>query len=279
MHGKLYLVSTPIGNLKDITLRAIETLKEVDIIACEDTRRTKKLLTHYCVHNSLISYHEHNELAQSKKLIRKLIDGKNIALVTDAGTPGISDPGYRLIRASIENAIDIISIPGPTACISALTLSGLPTSSFFFLGFLPKTSEKKKGYLENIKDYPHTLVIYEAPKRVINTLKTIYEILGDRNISVSRELTKLYEETTRNKISHVIDQFEKKQNIQGEFVLVLDGYKTHEIDNNIIENELIKQKNKGLSLKDAVNDAKNTLAISKSRIYKLALNIWKNNLD
>ena len=203
MKGKLYIVSTPIGNLEDITLRAIRILNEVDLIACEDTRVTKKLLSHYRIQKPLTTYHEHNEREKAVELLSLLEAGKNIAVVSDAGTPGISDPGYRLVSLASQKGIDVISIPGPSAAIAALSVSGLPTSSFIFFGFLPKSTKKRRELLESIKESTQTLVFYESPNRVIETLKNMFEILGDRQVSVSRELTKMFEETLRGKISSI----------------------------------------------------------------------------
>jgi len=275
MKGKLYIVSTPIGNLEDITNRAVRTLKEVDIIACEDTRVTKKLLNYLSVTKPLQSYHEHNETEKSIEVVNELLKGKNIALVSDAGTPGISDPGYRLIKLACENGIEVLTIPGPCAAISALSISGLPTSSFTFIGFAPRTEKKRKDFLEEIKNYPQTNIFYESPYRALKTLKSIQQVFGDRNCSVSRELTKIYEETIRGKLSEVISILEKKEKIKGEFTIVVEGHNTNFSNTQIdIEPELIKLKKQGKSLKEAVKEICGIYKAQKNEVYKTALKIW-----
>jgi 16S rRNA (cytidine1402-2'-O)-methyltransferase len=275
MKGKLYIVSTPIGNLEDITNRAVRTLKEVDIIACEDTRVTKKLLNYLSVTKPLQSYHEHNETEKSIEVVNELLKGKNIALVSDAGTPGISDPGYRLIKLASESGIEVLTIPGPCAAISALSISGLPTSSFTFIGFAPRTEKKRKDFLEEIKNYPQTNIFYESPYRALKTLKSIQQVFGDRNCSVSRELTKIYEETIRGKLSEVISILEKKEKIKGEFTIVVEGHNTNFSNTQIdIEPELIKLKKQGKSLKEAVKEICGIYKAQKNEVYKTALKIW-----
>ena len=275
MKGKLYIVSTPIGNLEDITNRAVRTLKEVDIIACEDTRVTKKLLNYLSVTKPLQSYHEHNETEKSIEVVNELLKGKNIALVSDAGTPGISDPGYRLIKLASESGIEVLTIPGPCAAISALSISGLPTSSFTFIGFAPRTEKKRKDFLEEIKNYPQTYTFYESPYRALKTLKSIQQVFGDRNCSVSRELTKIYEETIRGKLSEVISILEKKEKIKGEFTIVVEGHNTNFSNTQIdIEPELIKLKKQGKSLKEAVKEICGIYKAQKNEVYKTALKIW-----
>ncbi|MDA2920622.1 16S rRNA (cytidine(1402)-2'-O)-methyltransferase [Desulfobacterota bacterium AH_259_B03_O07] len=280
MKGKLFIVSTPIGNLDDISLRALRILKEVDLIACEDTRTTKKLLSHYQVKKPLTSYHEHNEVKKAQKLLKQLESGKNIALVSDAGTPGISDPGYRIVKLASENGIDVISVPGSTASIAALSISGLPTSSFAFFGFPPKTKSKKGDFFKEFQEVTHTLVFYESPRRVLDTLKHLLEILGDREISVSRELTKIFEETTRGKTSKVIDRLQERTELKGEFTIVVEGNKNkgkYSIEN--LEKRLRFYREKGLSLKDTVERLTNNSKIPKNRIYREALRIWKKSKE
>jgi 16S rRNA (cytidine1402-2'-O)-methyltransferase len=275
MKGKLYIVSTPIGNLEDITFRAVRVLKEADIIACEDTRITKKLLSHLEINKRLQSYHEHNEAEKSIELVDELLKGKNIALVSDAGTPGISDPGYRLVKLASENEIEILSIPGPSATISALSVSGLPTSGFTFIGFLPRTATKRKNFLQEIKNYPQTIIFYESPHRVLKTLSAIEQVFGDRNCSVSRELTKIYEETLRGKLSEVISLIGKKEKIKGEFTIVVEGHNP-DLDNKEIniQSELNKLKKAGKSLKKAVKEVCDIYNLQKNEVYKTALKIW-----
>jgi 16S rRNA (cytidine1402-2'-O)-methyltransferase len=276
MSGKLYIVSTPIGNLEDITLRALRMLKEVDFIACEDTRTTRKLLRRYGIERPLVSYHEHNELEKSKELVSLLAEGKSIALVSDAGTPSVSDPGYRLVELASENGIDVLSIPGPSAAVSALSVSGLPTSAFAFFGFPPRTKKHLTDFLARIKGYPETLVFYESPNRIVKTLSAMLEVFGDRNISVSREMTKLYEETLRGRVSTVLDALEKRSEIKGEVTLVIEGAspESGEADTEDVDTLLNSCKNKGLSLKDAVKIVSGETGYSKSKTYKRALSIW-----
>lgn len=221
MNGTLYVVATPIGNLKDITLRALETLKQVDLIACEDTRHTQKLLSHYQIQKPLTSLFEHNERLKVPSLIRQLQEGKTIGLVSDAGTPGISDPGFVLIREAIRSEIPVIPIPGPSAIITALIVSGMPTDRFCFEGFLPQKSAAMRRKLEQLKDEPRTMVFYESPYRVLKTLKAMLEIWGDIPIVCTRELTKLHEEISRKPLSQQIAYFQKQKQ-RGEFVLVIN---------------------------------------------------------
>ncbi|MEW6144645.1 MAG: 16S rRNA (cytidine(1402)-2'-O)-methyltransferase [Thermodesulfobacteriota bacterium] len=276
MSGKLYIVSTPIGNLGDITLRALEILKEADFIACEDTRTTKKLLARYAIERPLISYHEHNEIEKSNEILSLLRDGRSVALVSDAGTPCISDPGYRLVKLASESGIDVLSIPGPSAAVSALSVSGLPTSHFAFFGFPPRTKKHLTDFLARIKDYPETLVFYESPNRVLKTLRAMLEVLGDRNISLSREMTKLYEETLRGKISQVLESLLERSEIKGEVTLVVEGAspESGEADTEEVDTMLSSCKKKGLSLKDAVKIVSGETGYSKSKTYKRALAIW-----
>ena len=220
--GILYLVGTPIGNLKDITSRALQILKEVDLIAAEDTRHTRKLLSHYDIHTSLTSFFEHNELRKTSYLIRRLKQGDKIALVSKAGMPGISDPGYYLIREAIKEDISLVPVPGPTALILALIASGFPTHSFVFEGFLGRNKEKRVQKLRKLKKEERTIVIYVSPHRIRKVLAEIEQILGDRRIAVVREITKKFEETIRDSVGKVIKIFEEKKP-RGEFTLVIEG--------------------------------------------------------
>lgn len=276
MKGKLYVVSTPIGNLEDISLRAIRTLKEVDLIACEDTRNTRKLLSHYQIKKPLTSYHEHNEKEKAEELLRQLRTGKNIALVSDAGTPGISDPGFRLVKAASENGIDVISVPGPSAAVAALSVSGLPTSSFSFFGFLPKTKNKKEDFLKEIRGLEQTLIFYESSRRVIDTLVSIFEVFGDRQISVSRELTKMFEETIMGKISNVIERLRDKITLKGEFTIVVGGNRGEYEEASLedLEKEISMYKERGFSLKKTVEELAMKSKLPKNRLYREALKIW-----
>jgi 16S rRNA (cytidine1402-2'-O)-methyltransferase len=221
MPGTLYIVSTPIGNLNDITFRAVEVLKQVDLIACEDTRRTKILLEKFGLAKNLISYYNYNERQRAEEIIRELKSGKNVALVSDSGTPGISDPGFVLIKRAIEENITVIPIPGPTAFVCALVGSGLPMDEFVFVGFLPH-KKGRKTKLKKLSDEERTIILYESPHRLIKTLNEILEIFGDREIAVAKELTKIHEEFFRGKISEVLKKLTPDK-IKGEFVIVISG--------------------------------------------------------
>jgi len=220
--GTLYVVSTPIGNMEDITLRALRILKEVDLIAAEDTRRAGLLLKHFGIETPLTSYFEGNELKKREFILEKLKEGKNVALVSDAGTPGVSDPGFRLIQLAIENQLPIVPIPGSSAVITALSVSGLPTDAFLFRGFLPHKSKKRKDLLKELENVRETLIFYESPHRISETLCDILEILGDREIVLTRELTKAYEEIIRGKVSEIQNQVGDRA-LKGEITLVISG--------------------------------------------------------
>jgi 16S rRNA (cytidine1402-2'-O)-methyltransferase len=222
MPGTLYLVATPIGNLADITHRALQILKDVDLIACEDTRHTHKLLNHYGINTKTISYHEHNEQQRAAELIERLKQGSDIAVVSDAGTPSISDPGFRLVRAAIENEIQVVPVPGPSALIAALIAAGLPTDEFFFAGFLPSRSNARRARLAELQSVPGTLIFYEGPHRLAETLKDAYEILGEREAVVARELTKLHEEIRRGRLSELAADYAGKKDVRGEIVVLVD---------------------------------------------------------
>ena len=276
--GRLYIVSTPIGNLEDITLRAIRILKEIAIIAAEDTRHTQKLLNHYQIATHQTSYHDHNKEEKAEILISKIKDGKDVALVCDAGTPGISDPGYYLIKRSIEESIQIVPIPGVSAVIAGLSVSGLPTDRFVFEGFLPKGKAGHK-YLKGLEKEERTIILYESPHRFIKTLKAIYDILGNRRIVVGRELTKLHEEIARGKAQEIISAFENKK-IKGEITIIIDGVDSgahppapteiaHDIQKTI--EEIIKKEN--VSKSAAARIAAKRLGISKKEAYKESLKI------
>lgn len=224
MTGKLFVVATPIGNLKDITFRAIETLKLVTLIACEDTRHTKKLLSHYSINTPTTSYFEYNKIQKGEYLLKLLKEGKDIALVSDSGTPGISDPGFNIVRLAIENNIPVSIIPGPSAIISGLVLSGMPTDSFVFEGFLAQKPGKRRNELKALNGEKRTIVLYESPHRILKTLKDILDIMGDRDIAISREVTKVFEETIRLKASEAIEHFTKNEP-RGEFIIVIKGEK------------------------------------------------------
>lgn len=219
--GKLFIISTPIGNMEDITYRAVKTLKEVDIIAAEDTRRTKKILSYYNIHNKMISYQDYNKISASKKLLNFLLSNKNVGLVSDAGTPCISDPGFYLVRKALENGIKLISIPGPSAILASLTVSGLPPDRFVFEGFLPRGKGKKRKRLEDLSTEARTLIFFESPHRIHNTLKEIYLIFGNRKIVIAREITKIYEETIHVELQCI--DFEHLNRFKGEITLIVEG--------------------------------------------------------
>jgi 16S rRNA (cytidine1402-2'-O)-methyltransferase len=220
--GILFVVSTPIGNLDDITIRALETLRRVSLIAAEDTRRTRKLLSRFDIHTPLVSYFEHNEVKRLDKLLAHLKRGKEIALVSDAGTPAISDPGYRLIQKVIEQGIPVAPIPGPSAVIAALSVSGLPTDRFSFVGFLPRKGSKRGKLLDKLADSDATSILYESPHRLVGTLENLLEVCGDRQVVITRELTKAFEEVIRGKISDVMGTL-KARRVRGEITIVLAG--------------------------------------------------------
>ena len=279
MTGTLYIVSTPIGNLSDISSRAIKVLKDADIIACEDSRHTKKLLSHYSVDTRLTSYHEHNEITKSQKLVEELKDGKNIALVSDAGTPSISDPGYRIVKLAIKNSIPVVPIPGPSSVISALTVSGLPPDKFTFLGFLPKTKNQIEKLCDQYINEPHTLIFFESPRRIKKSLKFILDILGNREASVCRELTKMHEEIVCGTLNELSEIFNDREDIKGEITLVIKGYQLDTKDslNNdlkAVSNRLKTLKKLRLSLKDSVKVVCEDYSMPKKVIYEKALEIW-----
>lgn len=275
-NGKIYLVATPIGNLEDITLRAIKILKEVDLIAAEDTRHTLKLLNHLEITKPLISYYKQNEKIKSNILIEKALNGENIAIVSDAGTPGISDPGEEIVKEAIKNNIEIIPIPGACALVNALIASGLDTKQFVFVGFLSVNKKEKQEKLEEIKKIKSTLIFYEAPHKLINTLENIKEILGDREIVLAREITKIHEEFIRGSISEVL---EKIENPKGEFVILVEGSKKSEEDeqkenlNNLsLEEHFEYYKNKNYDKKEIIKKIAKDRNTNKNEIYQYFLN-------
>ena len=279
MAGKLFVVSTPIGNLEDVTLRALDVLRNCQLIACEDTRNTKKLLARYSITTPVTSCHEHNEIEKSSGLLEKLKDGKNVALVSDAGTPSVSDPGWRLVNLSIENNIEVVPVPGPSAVLSALVVSGLPTDGFLFLGFLPKTVGKKKEFLKDVKRYPYTFVFYESARRLSRTLSLMLEVLGDRNICVAREMTKLYEEVLRGSLSEVISVLSERENLKGEVTVVVEGSRDghDEASADTAQRTLRLLREKGFSLSEAVSLVSTAFGVSKNGIYRVALEIWNGD--
>jgi 16S rRNA (cytidine1402-2'-O)-methyltransferase len=272
--GILYVVSTPIGNLEDITLRALRVLKEVDLIAAEDTRRTRQLLTHYGIHKPLISYHEYNRRMREKTLLQELREGKNIALVTDAGTPGISDPGEDLVRGAIQESIPLVPIPGPAALVSALSVSGLPTESFLFYGFLPSKAAARKKWLSSLRDRPETLVFYESPRRLGSLLEDAAQILGDRRVVVAREMTKVYEEVYRGTITEVLGQLGEEE-VKGEVTIILEGCTLPPKADASLIVEALKHYSReiGLSMKESVARVAEELRVSRKQVYQESLRL------
>lgn len=278
MNGHLYIIGTPIGNLRDISLRAIETLKNVDLIACEDTRHTKILLDEYSIRTAATSYHKFNIKAKTGHLISQIREGKNIALVSDAGMPGISDPGQELIQAAAEAGVKIEVVPGPSAAISALSVAGIGNGRFAFEGFLPvKTSDRKKR-LQALAKEERTTILYEAPHRLIKTLEDLKNNFGDRHICVARELTKKFEEVSRGKVSELIDKLAKRKT-RGEFVIVIEGKKELEELKEREEGKAIKEAKElvkdmmtaGVSKSNAVKIVANRLKVPKNRLYRAVL--------
>ncbi len=278
MAGKLYLCATPIGNLEDITYRVLRTLKEVDLIAAEDTRNSIKLLNHFEIKTPMTSYHEYNKIDKAYQLVDKMREGKNIALITDAGTPGISDPGEDLVRICYEEGIEVTSLPGPAACITALTMSGLPTRRFAFEAFLPREKKERALVLEQLKNETRTIIIYEAPHHLVKTLEELYEALGDRKIAVCRELTKRYEEKTLTTISDVL-KFYNDNEPRGEYVLVIDGKTFEEIAEEekksweamTIEEHMAVYEEQGIDRKEAMKLVAKDRGISKRDVYQALL--------
>ena len=276
--ASLYVCGTPIGNLDDMSFRAIQVLKEVDLIAAEDTRRTIKLLNHFQIKNRLESYHEHNENEKAEKLLQLLQEGMAIALVSDAGMPGISDPGYKLIKKAIENNIEVIPVPGPTAAISALVVSGLDTSRCVVEGFLERKGKSREEQLNKLKSEERTIILYESPYRVKETLKDLERVLGDRRIALVRELTKVHEEKYYGHISSVLTRIEGKE-IKGEIVIVLEGHRSGEEPEPApwegleIEEHIRILLAQGLSKKEAVKRVAEIRGIPKREVYKEAINI------
>ena len=269
--GTLYLVATPIGNLADITHRALQILNDVDLIACEDTRHTNKLLNHYGITTKTISYHEHNEQQRATHLIEKLKEGTDIAVVSDAGTPSISDPGFRLVRAAIENDITVVPVPGPSALISALIAAGLPTDEFFFAGFLPSRPNARRARLTELQSVPGTLIFYEAPHRLATTLKDALEVLGEREAVVARELTKLHEEIRRGRLSQLAaDYADQKNDIRGEIVLLIDRDVIGVASKPVISiAALVDQfEAEGLDHRAALKKAARELGLSRAEAYR-----------
>ena len=278
MSGKLYLVATPIGNLEDITFRAIKVLKDVDIIAAEDTRHTLKLLNYYEISKPLISYHRHNEDTKSEVLIDKLLEEKNIAIVTDAGTPGISDPGEEIVKEAIKNNIEIVPIPGACALINALIPSGLNTKKFAFYGFLPLNKKNRKNVIERIKKEDKTIILYEAPHKLLKTLEEILKNIGDINCVVAKEITKIHEEFVRKNVSKILEEFQRKDTVKGEYIILLDmnfnetKTEVDEILKKSIEDQYEFYFSQGMEKKEIIKQIAKNKNVSKNEIYQVFIN-------
>ena len=269
----LYIVATPIGNLEDITLRALRVLREADLIACEDTRHTQKLLNHFEIKTPTQSYHEHNEAARAKELVERIRRGERIALVCDAGTPGISDPGERLIHAAIESGVNVVTIPGTSAMISAVVASGLPTDSFRFVGFLPSRSGERRSVLENLRDATETLIFYEAPHRIMEMLSDVGTVLGqNRKVVIARELTKIHEEFLRGTITEVSAELAKRPAVKGEITVIVSGKATAADQpgkqTSVSERMRELMISKSLDEKSALKEVAKEFGLSKSEAYR-----------
>jgi 16S rRNA (cytidine1402-2'-O)-methyltransferase len=273
--GKLYMVATPIGNLEDITLRALRVLKEVDLIAAEDTRHSRILLNAYNIKTPLISLHEHNEKERSELIVSRIKNGISIAYISDAGTPCISDPGYHLVYIALENQISVIPVPGPSALITALSVCGFPADHFLFCGFLPPKENKRRRFLESIKDEEKTIIFYESPARIIDALKDVYDVLGDRQIVVARELTKVFEEIKRGWISDIVAE-RSVSKAKGEFTVILQGAFHGPVsltDDEIQEKLLQLWAERTISLRDAVAEIVRRTGLSRKKVYDMAVKI------
>ncbi|HKO36588.1 MAG TPA: 16S rRNA (cytidine(1402)-2'-O)-methyltransferase [Pyrinomonadaceae bacterium] len=276
MPGELFIVATPIGNLEDITQRALRMLREVDLIACEDTRHTRKLLNHFSIDRKMVSYHEHNERERAEELCELLESGQNVALVSDAGTPLINDPGYRIVTAAIERGIRVIPVPGPVALVAALAASGLPSDEFFFGGFLPARAHPRRAKLEELRSVRATLGFYEAPHRIVAALKDAAEVLGNRRAVVARELTKLHEEFVRGTLNELVEQFSKVGAARGEMVLIISGEavesrpaNAEQTNTERLVERVEELEREGLNSKDALKSAARELGIKRAEAYRI----------
>jgi 16S rRNA (cytidine1402-2'-O)-methyltransferase len=271
--GTLYLVGTPIGNMEDITLRALRTLKDVDLIACEDTRHTMQLLDHYAIEKMTVSYHEHNELTRAAELIMHLEKGENVAMVSDAGMPGVSDPGYRLIALAVRHHIKVVPVPGASAFLSALVASGLPTDSFRFSGFLPAKEGARRTTLEAIRKSPRTQIFYEAPHRIVEALQDVVDLLGpERHVVVAREVTKLHEEFLRGSAEDVLATLKKRGEVKGEITLLIgksDGTEHGQTNGKNVGQRVRELMNaESLDEKSALKQVAKEFGVSKSEAYR-----------
>jgi 16S rRNA (cytidine1402-2'-O)-methyltransferase len=270
MTGTLYLVATPIGNLEDITYRAVRTLSEVDLVACEDTRHTRKLLDHYGVAKPVVSYHEHNEATRAQELVEKLAAGTNVALVSDAGMPLVSDPGYRVVAAAIGAGVRVVPIPGPSAVVAALAASGLANDAFYFGGFLPPKSGQRARALERVRDEAATLIFYEAPHRILETLSDVEKILGPRPVVVARELTKVHEEFLRGPAGEVRGLLASRPSVKGEITLLIGRGKEPASESTTIEEEVEASVLAGMTRMKAIKEVARKRGLAKREVYRRA---------
>jgi 16S rRNA (cytidine1402-2'-O)-methyltransferase len=268
MPASLYLVATPIGNLEDITLRALRVLREADVIACEDTRQTGKLLAHFSIDKPTVSYHDHNEAARTEELLARLEAGAQVALVSDAGTPLISDPGYRLVTAAIAAGIPVIPVPGASAVLSALAAAGLPTDAFRFGGFLPPKSGQRRKVLQALQNEDCTMVFYEAPHRIVETLADIAAVLGERPVVVARELTKFYEEFLRGSAEQVRAQLAARPAVKGEITLLIGKGSSAAIPSTSVEDAVHELEQQGVPRMDAIKQVAKERGLNKRDVYK-----------
>lgn len=284
MSGKLYLCATPIGNLEDITLRVLRTLKEVDLIAAEDTRNSIKLLNHFDIKTPMTSYHEYNKIEKGHKLVQMLLEGKNLALITDAGTPGISDPGEELVQMCYEAGVPVTSLPGAAACITALTLSGLSTRRFAFEAFLPSDKKERQQVLEELKNDTRTVICYEAPHRLVKTLKELLEALGNRRITICRELTKKHETAWQTHIAEACEYYQENAP-KGECVLVIEGRSREELkaeeqeqwEQMPLEAHMEHYESQGMDHKSAMKQVAKDRGVSKRDIYRMLLELGQSD--
>ncbi len=278
MPGILYIVPTPIGNLEDITLRALRVLKEVELIAAEDTRHTQHLLAHFGIKTALTSYHDHNERAKARTLVERLKSGASIALVSDAGTPAISDPGYRIVVDAIQAGIQVVPLPGASALTTALSASGLPTDGFLFEGFLPAKAQERKAKLQSLREEVATLVFYEAPHRLLDALAEMLKIFGDREIAIGRELTKVHEEFRRGKLSEVVSALADRD-IKGEIVIMVHGTRGEaQVSDEELHGTIRQLAGKGMGVKEIAELLGERYGLAKKEVYKLALDLKVSKL-
>jgi 16S rRNA (cytidine1402-2'-O)-methyltransferase len=273
MPGTLYLVATPIGNLEDITARAARILREADVIACEDTRQSRKLLDHLGISKPMVSYHEHNEAARAAELVGRLEGGASVALVSDAGTPLVSDPGYRLVSAAIAAGISVVPLPGPSAALGALAASGLPTDSFRFCGFLPPKTVARRKVLESLRGEDCTLIFYETPHRILEALEDVEAVLGTRPVVVARELTKIHEEFLRGTAAEIRGTLAERPSVKGEITLLVGKGSAAEVATNTPEEAVRELEGKGVARMDAIKQVARERGLSKREVYKAVVDI------